>query len=243
VESFSSRLNYDAALILALHEAKAPLTVDELMMHLKQITGSEQIFKRSVQYRNLQNLVENGFVRKLNIDGKEAYVVHDYADEEAKVLFAIFDFTRVKGRWPNVEEIGLDSGIPTAEAERIALRTSSVTGWRPPKGELDEAPDFVNILELAAWVKLGCGRTGYITSRWEISDIVRARMIAERYPDFVPTIEAKAVDESGEKFAYRMIWNTVTPFNTTIRSSITTTAEKKEFSGCLHNLRITRKPR
>lgn len=242
MESISRKLNYDAAIVLALHLSKEPLTVEELIGDLKEIIGKEQIYQNSIRYRNLRRLVENKAVRKLNIHGTERYVLRGYVDEHAKVAFAIFDFTRVNGRWPSVEEIGLDSEMAPAKAEEIAFELSQITGWRPPKGRLDEAPDFIDILELAAWVKMGCERAEYITSRWKISDVERAKKIIKRYPDLVPTVEAESVGENEEQFDYRMVWRTDVPFNAVIRSAITTRAEKKRFSGCLQYLRIRNKP-
>jgi hypothetical protein len=238
------RPHRDAAIIWALHQSKTPLNIDELVRRASKYLSEEpsEPLKKYLKADYLRMLVEHKKVVKvLEHNGEKQYALKDYANDEAKVFWAITDHLR--GAWPSVKDIALDAGITPHLAEQLAYKLAPVTGWEPPeKGGEIPPTKFLHRLELAGWIKLGCRDTQFVRKRWTNNDINRAEEFLERYARYVPKIEAfRYLGEDKDSFHYTINWPEI-PLELFVDSVMVLSADCRDFSGCGLEIEERRNP-
>ena len=242
-------LTYAGKIVWNLHKSGRPLTIDELTKTLRPDLSEDPKDKadektnrelKRIKFRIslideiIPTLERQKIVRILRYGDKESYVLHDYSDDEAKVFFAIVDSVSHHKSLSAVD-LALQLGLTPSRAEELAFKLGPITGWAPPM-ETDEhtqyTPTFLRLLELAAWIKLGCRDSKFVRSRWTNTEIKTAEGFLDLYPSYIPNISAFR-DETKDKFAYSYVWPEPTDL-----SGPWWQADFKQFAGFAHLIKF-----
>jgi hypothetical protein len=141
--------------------------------------------------------------------GDKRYAWIDYVEIEEEVRQVKEDFELLTCRAPDLDELSLLVGFPPGEMEKKLYLLGPRKVWRPPtdQDKTDSPYRAMSRLELAAWIKLGCGETPYVKENWAHEEFKKAERILEKHPGYVPKIEAYTYRDTNEgKFHYRLVW-------------------------------------
>jgi len=232
-------LDAKARVIWILHVAKAPLTFDEILGRLNLVLKEKNKRGAPVNLRKkiLPTLASKNIVATLTQDdGKKVYFLSDLNPTDANFIRSIVDFARVKGRWPMIDEISDDTGVPSDTAKLLAEQYAPITGWKKTNPNT-AAIEFGKSLKVAAWIRKGCEGATYVRLQWTVADIHRAKRMIELYDRFIPAITILSVGK--KKFQYTYVWPDTpfdTPFGTHTQEIYE--AEIARFNGYLDKLGI-----
>ena len=198
---YYSRLGHDARVILALHR-RQPQTLESLTNELK--TDS-----KGLKYVILPYLTARKIVKELQKNDITLYALADYDEAEIKVQSATEDFMLLYHRRPTVEEIGAKTGLAPKEITKLIYKLAPRLEWGTPTEE-EQRTSILKAsrrLELAAWIKQGCGEYNFIMSSWTRREFTEAKKILEKFPDYVPEITVSKIEThiagQGEEYECR----------------------------------------
>jgi DNA-binding MarR family transcriptional regulator len=144
---------------------------------------------------NLCFLKDQKLIKQLS-DGRYAFIQYEETEQEAvRIVKHLWHNVLNDLRPPDAEEIALELGILTDEAERLAFKTSRHTGWFPPTPEMIEEASTTMGEALVLAARVRDAKSGFESIR---IDDLKIKHIAESYltnhPEMLPVFTKNGQD-------------------------------------------------